>query len=257
MLRRYVEEGGVLIVTGWSGLFGERGDALQRSVLESLIGARLIGRLDSRDNHVRFGSRTMDSADLATLRAGLEPDWPLLVEGPAAAYEPTTATPIGELLRPHRTVRQRQGKEGTEWPMSAEAKVGPAVLLHTLGKGRVVTFAGSPDVATAGEHRIVEARKLLSNAVRALHPHPRLRIEAPAFVEVVAADDPSSRQFHVHFIAYAHTSKKPPVHPAGPDRGPAHVPGANPIEGSSPECEGMEQGCPDRSERGDRRATGE
>jgi hypothetical protein len=51
--------------------------------------------------------------------------------------------------------------------MSAGGMVGPAMLLNALGKGRVLTFAGSLDVATAGEHRIVEARKLLSNAV---HP---------------------------------------------------------------------------------------
>ena len=126
-----------------------------------------------------------------------------LVEGPAVAYEPTSATPIGELLEPHRTVRQQQGKEGTDWPMSAGGKVGPAMLLNALGKGRVLTFAGSPDVATSGEHPIVEARKFLSNAVCALHRRPRLRIQAPAFVEVVATDDTGSRQYHVHLIAYA------------------------------------------------------
>ncbi len=201
MLRQYVEEGGALIVTGWTGLFGQRGDALERPAIESLIGARLIRRLESRDNHVRFTPQPGGSAESAAIRLDLEPDWPFLVEGPAIVYEPTSATPIGELLAPHRTVRQRQGKEGTEWPMSAGAKVGPAVLLNHIGKGRVLTFTGSPDVATSGEHRIVEARKLLASAARALHPHPRLRIEAPAFVEVVATDDPASRQYHVHLIA--------------------------------------------------------
>ena len=87
--------------------------------------------------------------------------------------------------------------------MSAGAKVGPALLLNVLGKGRVLTFAGSPDVATSSEHRIVEVRKLLSNAVRALHRRPRLRIEAPPFVEAVATDEPASRQYRVHLIAYA------------------------------------------------------
>ena len=75
------------------------------------------------------------------------------------------------------------------------------MLLNALGKGRVLTFAGSPDVATSGGRRIVEARKFLSNAVRTLHRRPRLRIQAQAFVEVVATDDPASRQYHVHLIA--------------------------------------------------------
>ena len=77
------------------------------------------------------------------------------------------------------------------------------MLLNALGKGSVLTFAGSPDVATSSEHRIVEARKLLSNAVRALHRRPRLRIQAPAFVEMVATDYSAARQYHVHLIAYA------------------------------------------------------
>jgi hypothetical protein len=203
MLRQYVEEGGALIVTGWTGLLNQRGDPLERPAIEPLIGARLIRRLESRDNHLRFTSRPARSEESATIGSDIEPDWPFLVEGPAVVYEPTSATPIGELLAPHRTVRQRQGKEGTDWPMSAGARVGPALLLNALGKGRVLTFAGSPDVATAGEHRIVEARKLLANAVHALHRRPRLRIEAPVFVEAVASDDQASRQYHVHLIAYA------------------------------------------------------
>ncbi len=203
VLRQYVEDGGALIVTGWTGVCGQRGEALERSAIESLIGARVIRRLESRDNHVRFTSQPGGSAESTAIRLDVEPDWPFLVEGPAVVNEPTSATAIGELLAPQRTVRQRQGKEGPEWPMSAGAKAGPAVLLNQIGKGRVLTLAGSPDVATSGEHRIVEARKLLASAVRALHPHPRLRIEAPAFVETVATDDPVSRQYRVHLIAYA------------------------------------------------------
>ncbi len=64
MLRQYVEAGGALIVTGCTGLFGHRGDALERSAIEALIGARLIRRLVSRDNHVRFASQPGDSSKI-------------------------------------------------------------------------------------------------------------------------------------------------------------------------------------------------
>jgi hypothetical protein len=94
--------------------------------------------------------------------------------------------------------------------MSAEAPVGPALLLHTLGKGRVVTIAASPDVATGGEHAIVEARTLLANAVRMLIRRPRLRIEAPAYVEAVASEEPGARRLHVHLIAYCPTPATTP-----------------------------------------------
>lgn len=211
MLQRYVEDGGGLILTGWTGLLSARGEPVERPAVESLMGARFVRRLDSRDNHVRFGSGAGQPRDAVALTAGLEPGWPFLVEGPAAVYEATTATPIGELLQPHRTVRQRQGVEGTDWPLSAGAPVGPAVLLNRLGKGRVLTFTASPDCATAGEHPIVEARKLLANAVRALRPHPRLQIEAPAFVEATAADDPSARQLHLHLLAYSPTPATTPA----------------------------------------------
>jgi len=202
-LRHYVEDGGALIVTGWTGLAGARGERLTKSAMEPLVGGRLVRRLETRDNHVRFGSQTTGPLESSVIRAGLEPEWPFLVEGPAVVYEPTTAIPLGQLMAPHRTLRQKQGQEGTDWPMSADGPVGPAVLLNAVGKGRVLTLAASPDMATAGEHPIVETRKLLVNAVRALHSHPRLRILAPASVEVVATDDLSSRQLYVHFISYA------------------------------------------------------
>ncbi|WP_250846967.1 alpha-amylase family protein [Aquisphaera insulae] len=214
-LTRYVEAGGALLVTGWSGTLGGRGEPRDRSSLESLIGARFVRRLDSEDNHVRLPADAPPP-----LLTGIEPAWPFLVEGPACVYRPTTARPIGELMAPHRTVRQKQGKEGTGWPMSAGTPVGPAVLLHQVGKGRVLTIAASPDAATGGEHPIVEARRFLVNSVRLLHPSPRVRVEAPAFVESVVTDDPSSRTLRVHLIAYASTPATTPA-----SNRPAVIPG--------------------------------
>ena len=86
--------------------------------------------------------------------------------------------------------------------------------------------------------------------------------EGPAFVEVMATDDPASRQYHVHLIAYAPAPTSTP-----PKNRPYILPGL--IEdppmyrarihagGSSQECEGREQGCPDRGEWRYRRAAGE
>jgi hypothetical protein len=198
LLRRYVEAGGNLIVTGVSGCYDRMGRLQSRSALQSLIGARFVRRLDSLDNHVRFpGSR---DETLTALANGIPADWPFLVRGPAVVLEPTTAVPYGELMQPHRTVRQRQGKEGTEWPMSADRAVGPAILTHRVGKGTVITLTASPDFATASEHHITEARRLLTNAVRLLHPKPRVRISAPATVEAVVTDDPKTRTLRVHLL---------------------------------------------------------
>ena len=208
LFRRYVEAGGNLLVTGQSGQFDRMGKPLAESTLNELIGAKATGRLESEDNWVRFAKgRQSDGVVASDLRR----DWPFLVKGPATLYEPTTARPVGELLKPHRTTRQLQGKEGTEWPMSADAPVGPAMLVNQIGKGTVLTFAASPDFATASDHHTVEARRLLANAIRFLHPVPRVRIDAPANVEAVVTDDPANRTLRVHFIAYNPTPQTTPV----------------------------------------------
>jgi hypothetical protein len=148
---------------------------------------------------------------MAALTTGLRTDWPFLVRGPATIYEPTTATPVGELLDSHRAALANPTGYNNDWPLSARNVVGPAVLLHSVGKGRVLTFAGSPETATAGEHHIVETRKLFANAVRFLNPTPRIRITAPANVEAVVTDDPATRTLRVHLIAYNATPQTTPV----------------------------------------------
>jgi hypothetical protein len=200
LFRSYVEGGGRLLITGQSGQFDRYGNPQPTSALTELIGARGRGRLGSQDNWVRLDAGSM--AGTPALHAGIPTDWLFLVQGPATVYEPVTARPIGELWRPYRTTRQQQGREQTDWPMSAEAAVGPAMLLHPLGKGLVLTLACSPDFATASDHHIVEARRLLTNAIRLLRPAPRLDITAPANVETVVTDDPATRTLRVHFLDY-------------------------------------------------------
>ena len=218
LLRRYVEQGGNLIATGLCGAYDRMGRLQAKSSLETLIGARLVRKLDSTDNWVRFstnaeaiksssvtatGQRTASEVQpFNALTSGLRPNWPFLVRGPAAAFEPTTATPIGELMKPHRTKLHEQKRYNEDWPLSADTPVGPAILLNTVGKGKVLTIAASPDWATASDHHIVEARKLLANAVHLLNPSPRVRIAAPATVETIVTDDPENRTLRIHLLGY-------------------------------------------------------
>ena len=196
-LTKYVEAGGNLMVTGTTGLHSDFGHPRETSALKHLIGARWKRTLDSQDNHVRFRKGESNSP----LAQGILADWPFLVHGNAVVYEPITAKIYGELLPPHRTVLQREGKEGTRFPMSADTPnpVGPAILVNEVGKGKVVTFACSPGQAATSEFHITEARQLLPNAVRYLLPEPLLTVEAPAFVESVVTREGS--QARVHFIA--------------------------------------------------------
>ena len=212
LFKSYVAEGGKLLVTGLSGCYDRLGRLATTSALAELTGAKFVRKLETEDNWVRFDSTpTKKTESLLTdiahgrrSRTGTNilESIPFLIKGPAAVLEATTALPIGELLKPYRTARQQQGKEGTEWPMSAESPVGPAILLNPVGQGTVLTFAGSPDFATASEHHIVEARRLLRNAVRFLNPNPRVRITAPANVEAVVSDDPPTRTLRIHLLGY-------------------------------------------------------
>lgn len=218
LLTRYVELGGNLLVTGHTGQFDRLGVPLEQSPLESLLGARATGRLESLDNWVRLTTPQADAAVVAENQESLQllsreipRDWPFLVKGPATVYEPTTAVSSGELLRPHRSPRQLAGQQTTEWPMSADEVVGPAALLNRVGKGRVLTLAAAADFATASEHHIVEARRLFRNAVRLLHPDPLVEVSAPANVEAVVTDDPEQRTLRVHLIGYNPTPQTTPA----------------------------------------------
>jgi hypothetical protein len=151
------------------------------------------------DNYVRLAQLP---ADRAALLRDIPAEWPFLVEGPGTRYQPTTATALGELMKPHRTIRQKKGLEGTDWPNSPDAPVGPAILVHPFGHGTVVTFACGPDSATAGEHPVPEARYLLRNVIRWLNPRPIVQVKAPLNVEAVITDDKEHRVLRVHLIGY-------------------------------------------------------
>ena len=205
---RYVEDGGKLLIAGHSGQFDGLGKPLAAAPLEALIGAKVKARREDPDTWMRFGPK---AAPEKVLTAGLRLDWPFLVRGPATVYEPTAATPVGDLLDSHRAALANPAGYNADWPLSARQVVGPAVLLNPVGKGTVLTFAGSPDAATASEHHIVETRKLFANAVRFLNPTPRVRITAPANVEAVTTDDPATRTLRIHLIAYNATPQTTPV----------------------------------------------
>ena len=217
LLNTYVSQGGNLVLTGQAGLYDWMGTLQKASSLEKLIGGRLMRTLDTVDNHLAFSA---GDAYVGQLARDIRLDWPFLVKGPATVYEATTAQVVGKLYKPHRTVRQQKGLEGTDWPMSADAPVGPAILINTVGKGKVVTLAGCPDYATASEHRISEARFVLRNVLRFLHPEPRIEVHAPRHVEAVITDDSAQHRLRVHLLAY----QAPPACTPAKDR-PHVLPG--------------------------------
>ena len=207
LLRRYVEQGGKLLVTGQTGQFDGMGEALENSVLAELIGAKVLRRLESEDNWVSVEASSQLPASAQELASGLRPGWKFLVKGPATVYEATTAKSFGTLYSPDRTNRQKEGKMHTEWPMSAGQSVGPAVMLNRVGKGLVVTCAASPDYASASEHALVEDRILIRNLFRMLQRESQVTVDAPSNIEAVVTDDRAARKLRIHFLAYNPTPR--------------------------------------------------
>lgn len=199
LLETYVAGGGALVITGQSGCYDRYGVPMEHSTLEKLAGARLKSMPPDQDNYLRLDAAPQGIESLAE---DFPLGWPNLIYGPAAVYEPHTATAYGQLVAPIRRTRQREGKKGTSFPSSAGEAVGPGILVNRIGAGTVLTLAVAPDVSAGGEYRTAEASHLLSNAVRALHPAPRIAIDAPQYVETAVTDDPASKTLRVHFIAY-------------------------------------------------------
>src|SRR4051812_19246317 len=205
IFREYVASGGDLVITGLSGLRDDYGEKIEHSRLEDLIGGKVVRELETVDNWVSFaGARDgkSSSESESELRMPVRADWPFLVKGAAVVYEPTTATVYGRLHEPQRTTRQKERLESTDWPMSPDAPVGPAILMNDYGQGRVITFACSPDFSVGSEMHLVESRRMFSHAIRLLNPSPRVQIKAPGYVESVVTDYPVAREMRVHFICW-------------------------------------------------------
>jgi len=199
MLRAYVQNGGILLLTGMTGLYGPRGQELAESALSDLVGAKFTSRLTSLDNHIALPP---DGGRPASLSRDIPTEWPFLVYGPAAIYEPITAEPFGLLFAPHRTLRQRKGAEKVTLPMSAGAPVGPAILINSYGKGKVVTLACSPDAGFASDYRTAEQRLIIRNVIRFLNPTPLIEVDAPLHVESIITSDVATGTIRVHLIGY-------------------------------------------------------
>jgi hypothetical protein len=208
LFRQFVEAGGQLIATGTSGALNHQGQWAPSKEWESLAGISLVEAPSPLDQWISLEPASTERST-SSWKSGLidqiPSSWPFLVKGPTMIAQPTSAQSAGSLMKPYRTTRQTEGKEGSDgmnWPMSPEATVGPAAFYRSLGQGAILTFACSPDYASASEHATLEARQLLINAVNLMNPNPKLRILAPAHVECVITDDPEHRLLRVHCLAY-------------------------------------------------------
>jgi hypothetical protein len=198
LFETYVSGGGRLLVTGLTGVCDSFGQVQTKSVVSTLIGARLVQcHTGHPDNYVRLPGG-LEKGDGSFLLKGIPPDWPMLTWGPLAAYEPNGARSFGELMVAHRS-------RDNQWSghMSPDKVVGPAVLIHRLGAGEVICVPCALDAAYVGDFRMPEHRTLIANLIRHLNPKPSVTVRAPLNVEIVVSRDEARQRLLVHLICFA------------------------------------------------------
>ena len=193
---RYVSGGGNLLITGLTGICDRYGNLQDRSMISDLVGARLLRvHRDHPNNYVRLPT-TLYEGEGKFLLSDMPPGWPMLTWGPVAQFQPTDAKTYGELMTPHLP--------GGRWDarMSPKEVVGPAVLIHRRGKGKVVYSPCAIDAAFVQDYRVPEHRNLIRNMVRYLNPHPQVVVQAPRNVEVVVTLDEERKRLLLHLLCF-------------------------------------------------------
>jgi hypothetical protein len=211
LLDEYVAGGGNLLVTGLTGVCNQYGEIQKESEIASLIGARLVRcQTEFPDNYVRLPGK-LGEGEGKFLLQDIPADWPMLTYGPIAVYEPAGARAFGELMLAYRSQDNMWSRH-----MSPEKVVGPAVLVHQHGKGKVVYVPCVPDAAWVGDYRMPEHRKLIRNIIRWLNPRPEVLVQAPVNVEAMVMRDEAKKRLLVHFVCFCgSTSNAPYAFPNG------------------------------------------
>ncbi len=201
LLEQYVGEGGKLIITGVTGCYDRYGQQAHNAALEKLIGGRVTAVREETDHYFSFEGSSLLEEDLLK---DIYPRWPHLSYGPAVVYEPESAQAIGSLYAGVRTARQLEGKQDTIFPSPAGPVIGPAMLVHAVGLGTVVTLAFSPGFAAGSEYRALEPQYLLRNVIRLrlMRGNFPLQVVAPEWVDVCIRHLAHSR-YRILLTAYA------------------------------------------------------
>lgn len=208
LFTRYVAEGGNLLITGLSGLYDTYGQPQKNSSLSELTGVRLIKTvLSAENNYLRLPSMP-NQAESHVFFNQIQPNWPILTDGPMVVFESTSAQPFGELLAAYHTPHENPFGH----MLSPKAPLGPALFISKHGKGKVLLVACSPDTAYAGNYRMPEHRYFIRNLIRYLNPDPPITIEAPLNVETVVTSDKAHKRLLVHLICFS----SPPTSVAAP-----------------------------------------
>jgi hypothetical protein len=202
MLRQYVEAGGNLLATWETGLYDAQG-RLKDFAIRDLLGVRYCGHIEQvaktmfggPDPNVEAWNFVRFTTDRWT--EGVRADLDLPVFGAQAILiESDGAQTFGEL----RTVLPGGRPPGTAG-CSPWKRVGPALAIHRLGKGKSAYFPVPLDWEYASQRALPDHRNLIRNAIQYLHPNREVIVKAPVNVESVVMRGRAGGELVVHLVA--------------------------------------------------------
>jgi hypothetical protein len=184
LVRKYVAQGGHLLITGETGLVDEAGQRRQDFPLADVMGLHFEGKAQLRRTYVRVTD--------AQLRSDI-PDMPLALD-----QSPIVVRLDGGEVLATFSPGEAELTDATTvlwgYPPPLMEETLPLAVSHRFGAGRCLYLA--TDVITHG-FASIWLRMLGRNAVRVLVPEPRIVLDAPPTVEVVLNHAPGRHVLHL------------------------------------------------------------
>ena len=185
-LEDWVRAGGALLAMGLTGTTDALGTEIGGFALGDLLGLELVGRYEPSHAYVEV---TDDRLKPGTL------DMPHLAEAPFALARPV-ADGVETLAKLRRVYLRSDGEYLLRWSPVGEDSGHPAIALRRVGQGWAAYIAGDLCHAYQVKNQW-NCKHLVANLLDLMMPEPPVRVEAPAWLEVVLRRQPGRLLVHL------------------------------------------------------------
>lgn len=179
-LAGWVEGGGVLLATARTGTLDQDYRETGRFALEGLLGVRYEGLYDQPHAYVKL---TDERLKLGTL------DMPHLVEAVSVLARPV-AGDVQELARLIKIYLRSDGQFLLRWSPAGEDSGYPAITVRRVGKGWAAYLASEVFHGYQVKNQW-NLKHVVANLFHMLIEEPLVRVDAPAWLEVVLMAQPA------------------------------------------------------------------
>lgn len=180
ILAGWVENGGVLLVTGLTGTRNENYEPSGRFALETLLGLRYEGIYDQSHAYIEVTDERLKPGTL---------DMPHLAEAPFALVRPA-AHDVQILARLRKIYLRSDGQALLRQSPVGDDSGYPAITLRHVGSGWVA-YLGCEVFHAYQARNQWNLKAIVANLLRLTIENPLISIEAPTWLEVVLRQQPA------------------------------------------------------------------